>query len=67
MTAKGEQLAVVVEAMKINNQEHKEMKDALLRIENKLDKKADKEEFIFWRNLLVSGMLLAIALGVWFK
>jgi hypothetical protein len=40
------------------------VKNILSKIDSGLDKKADKETFIFWRNLLVSGMFLAIFLGV---
>jgi uncharacterized protein with PhoU and TrkA domain len=40
------------------------VKNILEKIDNGLDKKADKETFTFWRNLLVSGMFLAIFLGV---
>lgn len=31
---------------------------------DKIDTKADKEQFIFWRNFLVSGMGLAIFLAI---
>lgn len=64
MTAKGEQLAVVVAQMEQNFSEHKEIKEALLRIENKLDKKTDNIEFLYWRNILVGGILLSIFLGI---
>ena len=56
------------------------VKDGLARIESKLDKKADldvvaqkadkdalkavKDESDYWRNILVSGILLSVFLGV---
>lgn len=45
---------------------------SVIRIENKLDKfidsadrkYANRDSFIFWRNLMVSGVLVAIFIGV---
>lgn len=61
-----------------NHQELKDIKDGISRIEDKLDKKADKDiteklitsldrkadrdDFLFWRNLLVVGILVNIFL-----
>jgi hypothetical protein len=42
----------------------KDIKGTLLRIEDKLDSKTDNSEFLFWRNLLVGGILISIFLGV---
>jgi len=47
-----------------NTSDHTEIKNGVIRIETKLDSKTDNNEFLFWRNLLVSGILLAIGLGV---
>lgn len=40
------------------------METALKNITDRDDNYVKKEEFFFWRNLLVSGMLLSIFLGV---
>ena len=62
-----------------NTKEHDELKEliknantvtanAYADMSKKLDQalcsKADKEEFLWWRNLLVAGIMLTIALGV---
>lgn len=45
-----------------------DIKESLKSIEGKIDnldsRFADKEQFIFWRNILVSGIILSIFLGV---
>ena len=60
-------LALLEESMKQNKSEHKEIKDGVLRIENKLDaiiaEKVDKAEFVFWRNWIVGGVLGSIFLA----
>jgi len=40
------------------------VENILAKIDKGLSEKADKESFVFWRNFLVSGMFLAIFLGV---
>jgi len=44
-----------------------EIKDCVKEISGKIDEglklKADREEFIFWRNFLIGGMFLAIFMG----
>ena len=58
---RGEQIIT----MKDDIREIKEIvKSISERMDNELDKKTDKEIFFFWRNLLVSGMFLAIFMGV---
>ena len=47
-----------------NKSDFEIVKQSLIRIETKLDTKTDKTEFNFWRGILVSGILLAILLGV---
>ena len=49
---------------KNNGEEHRELKDVLIRIETKLDTKTNNAEFVFWRNLLVSGIIISIFFGV---
>ena len=34
------------------------------KLDDALDNKANKDEFIFWRNILVSGIIISIFLGV---
>mgnify|MGYP001193031267 FL=1 len=31
------------------------------------DKYADKEQFIFWRWVLIAGVILSAVIGIWFK
>ena len=61
-------LAVLEIGMKQNFSEHKDIKSGILRIEAKLDNiiddKVDKAEFIFWRNWIVGGLLGSIFLAV---
>jgi anti-sigma-K factor RskA len=70
-----ERLAVIEEQLQNNSKEHKQISDTISRIENKLDtnteaifatleRKADKDEFVFWRSILVSGILITIFIGV---
>jgi tetrahydromethanopterin S-methyltransferase subunit G len=42
----------------------KRLENTITNIQAQLNNKADKDLFVFWRNLLVSGILLAIALGI---
>jgi len=47
-----------------NDRDHKEMKrtlgDIITKLDTVIEEKVDKSEFIFWRNLLVSGLILGI-------
>jgi len=47
-----------------NKDDHADIKDVLVRIETKLDTKTNNAEFVFWRNLLVSGIIISIFFGV---
>ena len=47
-----------------NKDDHADIKEALVRIETKLDTKTNNSEFVFWRNLLVSGIVLSTFLGI---
>lgn len=70
MTKQDTQIAILEEGQRMNTQEHKRIEESLLRIENKLDKKTDNTEFLYWRNVLVGGIIISIFLGVvsrWFK
>ena len=77
MTAKSQEtkIALLEQAMINDKQDHKDIKDeqgvikkSILKLHEKLDTaletKADKEELIFWRNILVSGILMTIFLGI---
>ena len=54
----------VIDLKENNTSDHTDIKNVLTRIEIKLDNKTDQVEFIFWRNLLVSGILIGILLGI---
>ena len=64
----------VKNAAVVNSQDHDllvEMRTRLDVLQKSFDKQADidkgyalKEDLVFWRNLLVSGMLLSIFIGV---
>lgn len=41
-----------------------EIKQSIKDMLSKDDNFVHKDEFVFWRNILVSGMLLTVALGV---
>ena len=59
------QIAVLQE--KVNNLDGivREVKKVTERIENKLDDTyVKKDDFIFWRNILISGILLTLAIGL---
>jgi len=51
-----------------NSQEHRDIKAMISEIKtdlkNALNNKANKDEFVFWRNILISGILISIFLGV---
>ena len=42
----------------------KEIKDSLKEITSRDDSYVLKEDFVFWRNLLVSGLLVSLLIGV---
>lgn len=54
-------LALLEQSMKQNKEDHKDLKSVILRIEDKLDEviddKVDKSEFLTWRNWLVLGII----------
>lgn len=59
------QIAVLQE--KVSNLEKlvTEMRDSLDRIETKLDDTyVKKDDFLFWRNILISGIILTIFLSI---
>lgn len=64
MSTQQTKIAVLEQAMIDNKEDHTEIKKVLVRIEDKLDKKTDKTEFVFWRNLLVSGIMVSIFIGI---
>ena len=57
-------IAVMEGAMIENKEDHAEIKAVLVRIETKLDTKTDQLEFVFWRNILVSGIMISIFIGI---
>ena len=61
-------IMVLEEMMKNNDKDHAEIKSGLEKIDIKLDTvietKTDKSEFVFWRAVLVSGILVSIFLGI---
>jgi len=54
----------ITEIKQAQKETSKKMEDALKGIEARDDSYVKKDEFIFWRNLLVSGILLTIFIGV---
>lgn len=54
----------IVDIKQAQKETSKKMEDALKGIEARDDSYVKKDEFIFWRNLLVSGILLTIFIGV---
>jgi len=65
-------IAIMAEQIKdfkeSNNKEHAEIKETLKTIDCKLDNaltsKVDKDDFVFWRNLLISGIITSLFLMV---
>lgn len=58
------QLAVLKTQMEQNHIDHKEIKAVLVEITTKLDSvietKVDKVDFYWWRNILISGIIISI-------
>lgn len=55
----------VCDQLKTNSDEHRLMMEKIDDFMVAIDqRKADKEELFFWRNLLVSGILVSILLGI---
>jgi len=64
MTTSNTKIALLEQSMIQNQEDHKEIKVTLCKIDSKLDyvieNKADKDELNYWRNVLVSGILITI-------
>ena len=68
-------LALLEQRMEQNSNEHADLKSEIVEVKGsvkeingKLDKaiegKADKAEFLYWRNFLISGLFLSVIIAV---
>lgn len=61
-------IAIIKEQIIMNSKEHQEIKEMVSSLSLKMDKvieeKANKEDFIFWRNILISGLIISIFIGI---